>query len=284
MLMIYLLYMSRGHSKNGGFTIIETMITLAISGVLLVVVMATMSSQQGKTEFSQLVRIFESSLQDTANDVSTGFSSFPIGNNGCWYDVGGVHIGVAPSPFPASDTHCIFAGKAIQFAPSGPGLDATNYVIYPVVGMQKTSSGQEVTRLKDASLQTLSTYQQTQQLGSGATFNQIIYSDNSGVNKSTSVIGFYTTLQGYTASGLLNSGATNTDVIATTANIGDSISTGAAAASSVGTAPTWSINPSSGITICIKSGSSNQHALITVGGSGGRLTVNSTIYGGGSCS
>lgn len=279
--MLYWLYMSWGHRKSGGFTIIETMITLAISGVLLVAVMATMSGQQGKTEFSQLVRVFESSLQDITNDVSTGYSAYPIGDQTCYYDGSGQHL--TDGSFPPGATRCIFAGKAIQFAPSGPGLDASNYVVYPVVGMQKLSSGQEVTSLAMANLKTLSGYQQVQQLGSGATFGQVTYINGSGTNSSIGVFGFYTTLQGYTPSGLLNSGATNTDVIAATSNIGDSISTGATAASGVGTAPAWSINPSSGITMCIISGSSNQHALVAVGGSGGRLTVNGTIYGGSSC-
>jgi type II secretory pathway pseudopilin PulG len=59
--------------RSGGFTIIETMLYLAVSTALMVSTILIISNQQKGTEFHQAVKDLENQFQDQFNDVSTGY-------------------------------------------------------------------------------------------------------------------------------------------------------------------------------------------------------------------
>jgi hypothetical protein len=107
---------------SDGYTIIEVLIFLAISGVILGTSMVFLSGRESSTRFSQSMRDIQSKVQDWINDVPTGFAgavtSPGSGNVNCKLIAkGGKDIpkidatggGVSPSP------ECIFLGKVIQF-------------------------------------------------------------------------------------------------------------------------------------------------------------------------
>jgi hypothetical protein len=262
--------MKRGR-LYGGYTIIETMIFLAVSGAMIVAVMLLISGQQGRTQFSQTVRIFESQVQDIANDVSTGFASYDFGTgNACYIDGTGVRFG--PS-VPAGAQRCIFIGRAIQFAPDG---DNKKITIYTIVGRQRNNSGQEVTSLAAASPLTLQ-IKETRDIGADITIDRLRC--NSCSPGDIGMASFFTTFQQYN-SGALGSGDANVDLVPVrNTALGQAE---AAARTAIATASNLtSINPPSGITACLRSGGSNQYALIRIGGTqGGSLTVTSEINAG----
>ncbi len=64
--------MNRGN-RSTGYTIVETMIFLAVSSLMFISAMILINGRQSRAEFIQAVRVFEANLRDVANDVSTGY-------------------------------------------------------------------------------------------------------------------------------------------------------------------------------------------------------------------
>jgi type II secretory pathway pseudopilin PulG len=131
-----------------GYTIVETLIFLAVSSVMFVSVMLLVNGQQQRTEFVQAVRTFESEMQDIANDVSTGNSAYPFpAGQSCKINGGGNLI--IDNSSPAGQQRCIFIGRVLQFVPQG--TNPQTYNTYTVVGKQRLSvGGKEVSSLAEA--------------------------------------------------------------------------------------------------------------------------------------
>lgn len=126
--------------KNlAGYTIIEVMLFLIISGALLTSVMTLISGQQQKTQFTTGTREFESKLQDIINDVETGY--FPSANDlkcevpGMYNDANAAPNPPTPSPSEqGTNQDCVFLGKAIQFYKEGPGTNIDKYRVVTIAG------------------------------------------------------------------------------------------------------------------------------------------------------
>jgi hypothetical protein len=118
-------------NKLFGYTIVEAMIFLAVSGGLLVASGTIISGRQEKTRFTQAVDDVGQNLQDIFNDTSTGY--YPTANNiRC----------LAPLPPPApqvpvissgaisqgTNSGCTFMGKLIEFP-----LSSATYRSYTMV-------------------------------------------------------------------------------------------------------------------------------------------------------
>ncbi len=65
--------------RSHGYTIIETLIFIAVSGMMFMSAVILVGGRQQEVEFSQGVRDLENKLKDTLNDVSTGY--FPANNS-----------------------------------------------------------------------------------------------------------------------------------------------------------------------------------------------------------
>ena len=97
-----------------GYTIIEVLVFLSVSGALLVAAGALISGRQERTLFSDGINDMTLQLQDTLNDVSTGLYS-TNGSVRCEATAGG-EIAVQPSGGQqGTSTNCIFSGKLINF-------------------------------------------------------------------------------------------------------------------------------------------------------------------------
>lgn len=124
---------------EGGYTLVEVMIFIAISAVLFLSAMLTFRGQQAGTQFSQAVRDFDSKLQTVMNDTSTGF--FPRED-----DIGCQMTGSPNNPIVFNNSgleqgariNCIFLGKAIQLGPDGNDRKMN---IYTAVGRRQTAIG-----------------------------------------------------------------------------------------------------------------------------------------------
>lgn len=99
--------------KNKGFTIVEVIMFLAVSGFIFVIAAIGMSGQLSKAESKDAINQLESTIRGTLNDVSNGY--YPEFNNtsfDCERNLNG-----------SSDTrgevqNCFFAGKSITFGPA----------------------------------------------------------------------------------------------------------------------------------------------------------------------
>lgn len=127
--------------NEGGFTIIESMIYLAVSGVLFASALGIFTTQQRETQFSQSVRQFESTINGLVNDSSTGtYSNFA--NVRCQYSANVPLITSQVGSNAGDNDDCLFLGKAVQFGngPYSPTPDE-NFAQLTVVGRNDITTG-----------------------------------------------------------------------------------------------------------------------------------------------
>ncbi len=141
--------------KGLGFTLLEVMIFVAVSGFIFVFAVGSITSQQRRVQFSQSTREFESKILDIINDVSTGY--YPMNDLiGC--SAGGA--GQRPTLSSAGGTEmgtnsaCLNIGKAMQLRPV---VDTTqqesNFYVYNLIGRRyagDADDGVTVKNLADA--------------------------------------------------------------------------------------------------------------------------------------
>lgn len=132
--------------KRGGYTIVEALMFLAISGGMFMMMTAFIGGRQARTEFQSAARNFEVELNDLANDVQNGYySNFTSTGKKitCQANTvtvnnanGGVTVGEGTADEQGANKGCIFIGKSLQFSPSGSGLSPSNFIVHTVVGRQ----------------------------------------------------------------------------------------------------------------------------------------------------
>ena len=125
-----------GHS---GYTIVEVIIVLAVSGALFFSVAVLLSGKQAVTEASQSVRDFESNIQSVVSDVANGY--YPT--------VSCAAIGSGPvtvpsgSSVPGSSGGCIFLGKILN-------VRAQDLDVISLLGRQYNTGTIDVANLQQA--------------------------------------------------------------------------------------------------------------------------------------
>jgi len=285
--------MNRGKQKevpvSGGYTIVEVMIFLAVTAVLFAVAMGLISGQQNRTQFTTGVRDFESQINDIANNVATGYYA-SSGTFTCSIDgAGKVQISSTDTAQGTNDK-CIFAGTVLKFG-AGTGADNEATVLELPMAGRRLVSGVEVKSLAEA--QPVPIYDtsvtdvgSTFKLGYGARVVCVRINDadcSGGTNAGSGVnaaIGFFTTFNG--SDPAANKSGIQTDLIyfpwiafnndkATTVNLLKIPSL------TYSTSQLATLRPQK-LTICVRSGGTNQYALLTIGGgSSSNLTVTSEI-------
>lgn len=185
----------------GGYTIIEVMLFLAISGVIFATATFVFNGQQDKTSFEQGIRDFSSQLQKYVDDIST--SVFLGGSNyTCSTSAStGRPTLSAGSGGQGANQDCIFLGRAFQVVPTQQKV-----FIYTVLGNKNTPLGDTVTSFTNA--------MPTPALTSGtdltdeyfASWGKVTSSKvkyTSGTVVDSDLVGFYNSLQdGYQNSGV----------------------------------------------------------------------------------
>lgn len=137
----------------GGFTIIETLIVLAVTGVLFVSAVLLINGRQARAEFQTGINDLQQQLQQVINETASGF--YP--NNGTFSCSQGMGGGAPVITIPhtggnaqGTNLGCIFLGKAVQFGMQGTGYDNSSLGFFPIVGNQNDSTGNPVQTLVSA--------------------------------------------------------------------------------------------------------------------------------------
>ena len=123
-------------SNRGGFTLFEVMITMAVSGAMLVTAVILFGGQQRKVQFAQSTRDLKTTIQDIMNDTSTGY--FPNSSFSCTSSATGPVIDINAGVEQGSNQSCIFLGKAIHF--KNDQMD-----VYPIAGNRGDASSPTAT-------------------------------------------------------------------------------------------------------------------------------------------
>lgn len=122
-----------------GYTIVEALIFLAVSGALLVSAATLISGRQERTRFSQAIDDVSQNLQDIFNDTSTGF--YPSANNLRCVDLNGsptvadLQITEVSNTEQGTNKDCVFSGKLINFP-----ANSTNYNIYTMITARESTA------------------------------------------------------------------------------------------------------------------------------------------------
>lgn len=129
--------MKASRLNRGGYTIIELMIVVTVSTMIFAAAILTYTQQNTRTRFTESVNTFTQNLQDTLNDVDTGY--YPTKNNfKCSANPSGGSPVIEPPDASGgnqqgTNSGCIFLGKALALK---PGANSNSYEIYTVVGRQ----------------------------------------------------------------------------------------------------------------------------------------------------
>lgn len=312
-----------GPRQPNGFTIIEILIFLAISGVLFASAMIMLSGKTDKTEFSTGIAQLRSELQSAVGNVGSGYYNLPPTYSCKKSATGPVVSSVAVvGQGVGQNSGCTFIGEVLQFSNA---TSSSMYTIYPVFGLRLISlggglSGGDVYSLATAHPQTerhvrdnLATpttlpYGISVSSPGSSPRAGIYYTDSGGVQRHIGAIGIITTFNGeavgppggFASVTKFTSGSQNvhlipipssglTDPPATTIKeiskiTDDQTLCGGSGLVCLGsTVYTAPVNPASGISICFNSGTTQESGLITIGGSNSPTSITLTYFSKAGC-
>lgn len=302
--------MKSGSRQDGrkafGFTIVETMIVLAVTAGLFVAIAASLGGQQNKAEFVHAIQDVQTQIQQVINQVSTGY--YPNNNDfTCKQSGNSVALTyVSTTNNQGSNGSCAFLGKIFQFGVSD-GTYPGGYVTYTVAScnttlITPTPPGMCATPnppnafwnvgpiIGDSSINFKSGFSTTSfPLEYGLT--AVSVSSSNPAISSIYAVGFLMELGSLNSSsaGGYNSGTQPVDLVlidnASSTSIGQSSATFVNNVDSLLlTSTNYVIDPAGGVNICLASSGSNQSGMITIGGSGRQLLVQLKVYNDTKCS
>lgn len=118
--------------KPFGYTVVEVMIVLAVSGMMFVVAATFINGKQAKTSFSTGVNETASRIQDTIEQVNRGKYSDIRLNCVLSGSTVSVTAGTGTTPQGANPP-CVFIGKFLHFSVAG---DRQQYEIFSLAGLR----------------------------------------------------------------------------------------------------------------------------------------------------
>ncbi|HET6924789.1 MAG TPA: hypothetical protein VFH39_03100 [Candidatus Saccharimonadales bacterium] len=296
--------MNTGGDPHGGFTIVETLIVLAVTGFLFVSIAGLISGRQGKTEFQTAINGLQQQIQQIINETESGY--YPNGvDYSCTAGLGlppTISTGT-PGKGQGANSSCIFLGKVLQFGPSDAAYkNPEKYLVWPIAGNQNLA-GAGSDGLLGAGDQTLAKSYPTpivpirssSALQSGLTVDHMTY-DNGAPGVPTAGVGFMVgngdangTFAGSTSDGL-GAGSLPLSLYAIkSTQVGTSSANDMQAALSSASGSPLRYTPVDSVDICVNSGTTHQSGLITIGSSSSadgvkrQLTVTLKIYGAPQC-
>lgn len=271
--------------KNTGFTIVEVMIVLAITGALFFSATVLISGRTNKTQFQQSINDATAQIRQTLNEVSTGYYA-NLGNFNC-KNVSNTLSITSGSTSQGSNSGCIFLGKVMQFGVKN--TDPQQYTTFAVAGLQQDSSGNEVTTYAAAKPAVI--YPSTAQPNSpnsatsgklqyGLTVSKMYYNGNEA--NSIGSVAFLSTLGAYTGSDL-DSGSQKVTVVPITGTTLNNTAGSTANSINSNIVSSSAISLTNGVQICFDSGTTDQSGLVTIGGNGQGFSVTLSIKGAKGC-
>lgn len=240
------------------FTIVETLIFLAVTSLTFVLISTSIAGKRGNAEFTDSVHDFESRLRDLANDVSTGYY-LKTGNFRCIPNVaaapapGVTFTNVGPLP-EGTNAGCISVGQRIVF--SVP-LPSPTYTVNNLAGRQKIIAAgisKDVTSISETQPAVNPYGQNTETINLGTVVGRVTYNDGAVHN----AVGLALMTTFGNSGGSLSSTDIHADLVPITAT---PLVMAAA-------------NPVNGFRICLQNGNpATRHADIILGGAGRQLST-----------
>lgn len=266
-----------GGQATLGFTIVETLIVLAVTGILFVSVAAMISGRQGKTQFQQASNEIASRISQVISEVSQGY--YPnIDGTSC--TASGGRLNFSAGGVQGQNRGCVFLGKVMQFGVYH--TDPEQFITYSLAGCQHKDCGpsgtSEASDLSEARPMVIHASNDTSILQFGLSVAWMKYD---GI--STRGVGFLQSLGSYSGCTGLCSGSSQASLYGI--NTGGAVNIDAASMETrLNTGRGANLVPASQVQICFLSGTSRQSALVTIGGNGRQLSVTLDVKNGNDCS
>ena len=300
--------MKGGTTKSLGFTLIETLIVLAVTSAMFVTAAIYVAGRQNKIMFTDAIQDVRARILQVSNEVAAGY--YPSMNNfTCTVFVNNIEI-AAGNTQQGANNDCTFLGKSIVFGVDG---DKEAYRIENLVGKRVNSDNSEPVDLKEAAVSVLSVggleLSDTGKLKNGlsvAWMKQFVPppEGKSVILNDKRIIGLSVVTSAYNQismnQGILQSGTIVPSLVGVTAetNAGRVLSTVEVRADKPGVTTQegkdlitkglrdGSIvihNPAGGLRLCFASGTTEQSGLLKVGGNNRVFTVDIEIIEGRTC-
>jgi len=250
----------KGGKKPRGFTVVETMIFLAVSGMLFYSAMTLIAGQQEKAEFNYGIQEFTAQVRDIINDVSTGF--YPV-------DPGTACFVTGTAGAQGTNSGCTYIGRVMQFGandlnPANP--QESSMRVHSVVGRRQIAvpgGTRDVFNLAESETRPLPSSEQVRIPG-GMLVRWVRVGGVGGTN--VALVGYFTNFTKYSdeSKSLLESAARNVDTVPIPFAFNQDST---AAQNAIRTqAPTAAKNPDNGVVVCLQSQGSRFYALMNLGG------------------
>jgi hypothetical protein len=251
----------KGGTVPQGYTILEAMIFLVVSAFILASALVVVSGQQARTQYSQGIRDLDAKIQQTINDVETGY--FPQTNERCRLNSDGspVFYNTEEQVGQGTNQDCIFLGKGMIL-----GFQENDRIdIFTVAGRRTNESGELVASLAEARPQSAEQMRDISATSWGLSITRVarLTVGNIGTGDDLLAIGFITSLEASNSSSgsnrVLLYSATTPEFFGGTTNPDDLV-----------------YNSSIYIAVCVESANGNQNGAIVIGENGRQLTT--TVY------
>lgn len=231
-----------------GFTIVETLIVLAITGVLFVSIIGITSGRQSKTQFNQAATSIRAEIEQIIGEVQSGYYPNVTTNQG-------------------QNKDFVTVGKVMQFG-RGLGTDPERYGVYSLITQRDAKN------IGEAPVTTVEAATQTAPLKFGLTTKWMRVG---GTTTNIGAVGFVTYFT--ERSNNLLYGSETTQVVPIESSDLESVDTnlGPHLVASYNRS-----NPPGGVQVCFDGGM-GQSALVTIGGSSRANSVTLAIRNGNNC-
>jgi type II secretory pathway pseudopilin PulG len=283
-----------------GFTIVETMIVLAVSALLATSAMLMINGKQNATQFQVANNNLRQQLEQLINETANGF--YPTtGNFTCNATTTPISISTVAGKAQGTNNNCIFLGKALAL---GTGGDQETIIVYPLIGKRVVSVGsttKDVTNFDDADPTALSSdggtypdaadYKTAFKTQNGLSLDHVDYTDANGAviaksHEKYAVFAFVYQLGQY-ATADATQGSTTQQLDLYEYDLQNSHwPNGSAPGDSENVVSRMNFGIDStvigSVRLCYTSGTTNQSVKYTISGKG-QLRVSSQIYGGKTC-
>jgi prepilin-type N-terminal cleavage/methylation domain-containing protein len=254
--------------SQSGFTIIETLIVIAVSAAMLMSAIMLVAGQQRKVEFTQSAQDIRSVIEQVIAETSSGY--YPNnGNFSCTATASNITIESPPTAAQGSSDRCIFLGRAMQFGNSG---NKEAYIVHTIVGYQDNDSSISQAIPEAVDLDSARTYGQ---MRNGVSVVAMRYT-NGATSQPIAAFAFMQGLGDVDASNQILSGSQQVSLHpldATFTNVNQFTNIPTVVNSINQLDDTSPVNPSGGVQICLASGGTQQWAQITIGSNGRSLSV-----------
>lgn len=230
---------------SDGFTIVEALIVLAVTGVLFVSIIGVVSGKQSKAQFTQGINSIRDEIEQVINEVQSGYYPQTDEAQGQKQDY-------------------MTIGKVIKFN-TPDGSDPERYSVYSLIAKRNITEIR-----KDTPVEVVESATQTNSLKYGLTTEWI----GVGADRNVEAIGFITFFASGSVSvdSMYGSQTTQIVPISDASNIGSGLASGYVN----------DRNPSEGISICFN-GNNGQSGLITIGDDRQSNSVTLSIRNGNAC-